>query len=252
LQFHALELQVGVPAGEADAAITAVWASLYSRRAVLSRRAAGVGQGDACMAVLIMVSGGWMLERPGHTGAVRHCVFLHASQLILCFPGLLSSLLLWNPAAQCHQTMHMLQFLATVVAPQCMCVQELVAPDVSFVLHTARPRDSNHDIVLAELAPGQVGGREGGEREVAVCSQNAAHLSRDACPGSHPAWRGLCCCTHPPTCLPACLYMWLPCRVRPWPQALQGPPGGWRSTRRHRSVAHASPLEPQAWCADLK
>jgi hypothetical protein len=28
---------------------------------------------------------------------------------------------------------------------------------VSFVLHTARPRDSNPDIVLAELAPGQVG-----------------------------------------------------------------------------------------------
>jgi hypothetical protein len=53
-----------VPAGEAEAlnaAITSVWASLYSRRAVLSRRAAGVSQGDACMAVLIMVRG-WVGE----------------------------------------------------------------------------------------------------------------------------------------------------------------------------------------------
>ena len=35
------------------AAVTAVWASLHTRRAVLSRRAAGVPQGDACMAVLV-------------------------------------------------------------------------------------------------------------------------------------------------------------------------------------------------------
>jgi phosphoglucan, water dikinase len=35
--------------------IAEVWGSLYSRRAVLSRRAAGVAQSDACMAVLVQV-----------------------------------------------------------------------------------------------------------------------------------------------------------------------------------------------------
>jgi phosphoglucan,water dikinase len=35
------------------AAIAEVWASLHTRRAVLSRRAAGVVQADACMAVLV-------------------------------------------------------------------------------------------------------------------------------------------------------------------------------------------------------
>lgn len=35
-------------------AVAEVWASLYTRRAVLSRRAAGVGQRDASMAVLVM------------------------------------------------------------------------------------------------------------------------------------------------------------------------------------------------------
>lgn len=35
------------------AAIAEVWASLHTRRAVLSRRAAGVRQADACMAVLV-------------------------------------------------------------------------------------------------------------------------------------------------------------------------------------------------------
>lgn len=83
------ESKVGIPVDSRDAlntAICEVWASLYSRRAVLSRRSAGVGQSSASMAVLIM---------------------------------------------------------------------ELVAPEVSFVLHTARPSDSNTNIILAELAPGQ-------------------------------------------------------------------------------------------------
>jgi hypothetical protein len=35
--------------------IAQVWGSLYSRRAVLSRRAAGVAQSDACMGVLVQV-----------------------------------------------------------------------------------------------------------------------------------------------------------------------------------------------------
>lgn len=35
-------------------AVAEVWASLYTRRAVLSRRAAGVGQRDASVAVLVM------------------------------------------------------------------------------------------------------------------------------------------------------------------------------------------------------
>lgn len=34
-------------------------------------------------------------------------------------------------------------------------VMELVAPDLSFVLHTARPRDGNTGVLLAEVAPGQ-------------------------------------------------------------------------------------------------
>lgn len=52
--------QVGVPASNTDAlgaAVRDVWASLFSRRAVLSRRAAGVGQTSATMAVLVMVRG---------------------------------------------------------------------------------------------------------------------------------------------------------------------------------------------------
>lgn len=36
-----------------SAAVTSVWASLFSRRAALSRRAAGVRQGDSAMAVLV-------------------------------------------------------------------------------------------------------------------------------------------------------------------------------------------------------
>ncbi|KAK9842786.1 hypothetical protein WJX74_002436 [Apatococcus lobatus] len=46
----------GIPASDPSAlgkAVGAVWASLYTRRAVLSRRAAGVKQADASMAVLI-------------------------------------------------------------------------------------------------------------------------------------------------------------------------------------------------------
>ncbi|GIL76478.1 hypothetical protein Vretimale_6018 [Volvox reticuliferus] len=80
---------VGVPADNPVAvgtAVSDVWASLYTRRAVLSRRAAGVSQSSAHMAVLIM---------------------------------------------------------------------EMVAPDLSFVLHTARPRDGNREVLLAEVAPGQ-------------------------------------------------------------------------------------------------
>lgn len=34
-------------------------------------------------------------------------------------------------------------------------VQELVSPDTSFVLHTARPSDGNTGVMMAELAPGQ-------------------------------------------------------------------------------------------------
>ncbi|OIT07698.1 PREDICTED: phosphoglucan, water dikinase, chloroplastic [Nicotiana attenuata] len=66
-------------------AVARVWASLYTRRAVLSRRAAGVPQKDATMAVL---------------------------------------------------------------------VQEMLSPDLSFVLHTLSPTDNNHNFVEAEIAPG--------------------------------------------------------------------------------------------------
>lgn len=66
-------------------AVARVWASLYTRRAVLSRRAAAVPQKDATMAVL---------------------------------------------------------------------VQEMLSPDLSFVLHTLSPTDSNHNFVEAEIAPG--------------------------------------------------------------------------------------------------
>ncbi|KAG1668382.1 hypothetical protein FOA52_004892 [Chlamydomonas sp. UWO 241] len=50
------ESVVGVPAGDAQkvaAAVSAVWASLYTRRAVLSRRIAGVPHSSASMAVLV-------------------------------------------------------------------------------------------------------------------------------------------------------------------------------------------------------
>lgn len=66
-------------------AVGRVWASLYTRRAVLSRRAGGVPQKDAAMAVL---------------------------------------------------------------------VQEMVMPDLSFVLHTLSPTDRDHNVVEAEIAPG--------------------------------------------------------------------------------------------------
>lgn len=66
-------------------AVSQVWASLYTRRAVLSRRAAGVSQKDASMAVL---------------------------------------------------------------------VQEMLSPDISFVLHTVSPTDREHNLVEAEIAPG--------------------------------------------------------------------------------------------------
>ena len=42
-----------VPANELGEAVAAVWASLYTRRAVLSRRAAGIPQAEASMAVLV-------------------------------------------------------------------------------------------------------------------------------------------------------------------------------------------------------
>lgn len=66
-------------------AISRVWASLYTRRAVLSRRAAGVPQKEATMAIL---------------------------------------------------------------------VQEMLSPDLSFVLHTVSPTDHDHNSVEAEIASG--------------------------------------------------------------------------------------------------
>lgn len=66
-------------------AISKVWASLYTRRAVLSRRVAGVPQKDATMAIL---------------------------------------------------------------------VQEMLSPDLSFVLHTVSPTDQDHNLVEAEIASG--------------------------------------------------------------------------------------------------
>jgi phosphoglucan, water dikinase len=67
------------------AAVGQVWASLYTRRAILSRRAAGVPQRDSKMAIL---------------------------------------------------------------------VQEMLQPDLSFVLHTISPADHDHKLVEAEVAPG--------------------------------------------------------------------------------------------------
>ncbi|KAL8262896.1 hypothetical protein R6Q59_024245 [Mikania micrantha] len=66
-------------------AVCRVWASLYTRRAVLSRRVAGVPQKTASMAVL---------------------------------------------------------------------VQEMLSPDLSFVLHTVSPTDNDNKLVEAEIAPG--------------------------------------------------------------------------------------------------
>lgn len=66
-------------------AVAEVWASLYTRRAVLSRRVAGVPQKEACMSIL---------------------------------------------------------------------VQELLSPDLSFILHTISPIDHNDKVVQAEVAVG--------------------------------------------------------------------------------------------------
>ncbi|XP_039037802.1 phosphoglucan, water dikinase, chloroplastic-like [Hibiscus syriacus] len=66
-------------------AVSRVWASLYTRRAVLSRRAFGISQKDATMAIL---------------------------------------------------------------------VQEMLSPDLSFVLHTLSPADHDQNYVAAEIAPG--------------------------------------------------------------------------------------------------
>ncbi|EPR59823.1 pyruvate phosphate dikinase, pep/pyruvate binding domain-containing protein [Toxoplasma gondii GT1] len=66
-------------------AVVTVWASLYSRRAVLARRAAGVPQHQACMAVLI---------------------------------------------------------------------QELVSPELSFILHTVNPLEKDKHRLYAEICPG--------------------------------------------------------------------------------------------------
>lgn len=66
-------------------AVSRVWASLYTRRAVLSRRVAGVPQKAATMAVL---------------------------------------------------------------------VQEMLSPDLSFVLHTVSPTDNDNNVVEAEITPG--------------------------------------------------------------------------------------------------
>ncbi|KAH7438540.1 hypothetical protein KP509_04G019300 [Ceratopteris richardii] len=77
-----------VRASESDSfgrSVAKVWASLYTRRAVLSRRMAGVSQKNATMAVL---------------------------------------------------------------------VQELLSPDLSFVLHTVSPIDKNEKLVVAEIASG--------------------------------------------------------------------------------------------------
>ncbi|GAB4819879.1 hypothetical protein N2152v2_006925 [Parachlorella kessleri] len=77
-----------VPSGDLgalQAAICGVWASLYTRRAVLSRKTAGVAQGSASMAV---------------------------------------------------------------------AVQPMLAPELSFVLHTAHPISRDPDVLEAELAPG--------------------------------------------------------------------------------------------------
>ncbi|XP_050372459.1 phosphoglucan, water dikinase, chloroplastic [Argentina anserina] len=68
-----------------ESSISKVWASLYTRRAVLSRRIAGVPQKDATMAIL---------------------------------------------------------------------VQEMLSPDLSFVLHTVSPTDQDHNLVEAEIAAG--------------------------------------------------------------------------------------------------
>ena len=80
-----------------QSAICGVWASLYSRRAVLSRHAAGVAQEDACMAVL---------------------------------------------------------------------VQQQLAPDVCFVLHTAHPLTRDPATLCAELAPGMGETLAAGARQV--------------------------------------------------------------------------------------
>lgn len=57
--------------GSIGSGIAQVWGSLYSRRAVLSRRQAGVSQSDACMAVLVQVRPNVRLSNVTHLLCLR-------------------------------------------------------------------------------------------------------------------------------------------------------------------------------------
>ncbi len=129
-----------------NAAVAAVWASLYSRRAVLSRRAAGVGQAAAAMAVLLMV------REAGPPQHVR-ARLLRAAAWRVC------RTVAWHVAeAPCPCPCPPWHLRAQILGQRetLTCLQELAEPEVSFVLHTARPSDGNIDVLLAEMAPGQV------------------------------------------------------------------------------------------------
>lgn len=56
-----------------------------------------------------------------------------------------------NPAFLTHRSAGVPQSSASMA----VLVQQLFVPEVSFVLHSQRPRDSNPDYVLAEVAPGE-------------------------------------------------------------------------------------------------
>lgn len=105
-------------------AVAEVWASLYTRRAVLSRRAAGVGQRDASMAVLVM---------------------------------------------------------------------EMLAPDISFVLHTQSPVECDAGVLYAELAVGQgetlASGTRGSAWRMSVNKSNGAWIASQM---HLPCWGMVC------------------------------------------------------------
>ena len=130
-----------------QSAVAAVWASLYTRRAVLSRRAAGVAQSAACMAVLLMVGAGATIVAAA--AAAVHPFMPHGRSWLP--PHAQESYSRFTPEAHAPNA---ITHACNAILPS----QELVAPEISFVLHTARPTDNNANVVLAELAPGQVCG----------------------------------------------------------------------------------------------
>lgn len=99
------------------AAVLDVWASLYTARALSSRKAMGLKENKTSMAVLIQVC--WIRE-------------LSIEQIFMC----------------------LLVFRLEMNVFDGFDYQEMVFPKYSFVLHSVNPINKSKDSVYAEIAPG--------------------------------------------------------------------------------------------------